>query len=740
MTEHEFTYGSLACGLGFGSRGVSKAIARLGSDTARFVNKGGVDYDPDACKDFRKLTGAPALQADLHKLQPRELREFMGPRRPDMIITSTPCKGLSRLLGREAAEQEKYQELNSLLFKSIFLAVESWPEDPVPTFVLENVPGITSRGAHLLHQIRELLTGYGYRIHEGTHDCGVIGGLAQHRRRFLLVARREKVVTAFVYKPPKKRVRGCGEVLGQLPMPNDPAAGPLHRLPKINWLNWVRLALIPAGGDWRDLPKRLEPAPDNPNKHTNKYAIAGWEDPARTVTGSIQPGSGGPAVAYPRPLDLGVNHRKGRYTDQYRVQDWDEPAATVTGVRDVQAGAPIVADPRGALGLGRTADNSGNYNGCPGLFGVNDWNEPSKAVTGSMAVASSNTPAAVADPRVAEALAVKKGSRLHGGALGVNDWKAPSKTVTGSMSVTGSNTPASVADPRFAVGDRRNGTFGVIDWKEPSPTVTGSMEATASDSPASVADPRVALGHEPRKGSFGVLGWEEPAHAVTGSMSTTQSNTPASVADPRLCSPLEEGQPRREVFRRLKVNDWKKPSDTVTGPGGSNGAEYVSDPRIDEVTDRVPLTCVCRNGSYGVMSWQDAAATITGSGQIDNGRVAVADPRKPPEKLVIIIAADGTWHRPLTDLDLVALQGGPATIDGKPLELSRGGGISSVRERIGNAIPEGAGEAIGCSLLKALLASKLGTWSLSSDEIWVRKDGLTEDDAPYEMEVTPEAA
>jgi hypothetical protein len=56
------------------------------------------------------------------------------------------------------------------------------------------------------------------------------------------------------YRPSKKRVRACGEVLGELPLPEQEEAGELHRLPKLSWLNWVRLALIPAGGDWRDLP------------------------------------------------------------------------------------------------------------------------------------------------------------------------------------------------------------------------------------------------------------------------------------------------------------------------------------------------------------------------------------------------------------------------------------------------------------------------------------------------------
>jgi site-specific DNA-cytosine methylase len=652
VKTHRFTFGALSCGLGAGPKGFVQAKAQLGADSARFVCLGGLDIDPDACADFEYLVRAPALQRDLFEVHAAEVAEFFARqsralglpvRRPDAVFTSPPCKGYSPLIGKKAAAKPKYQKLNTLVHVETQLLLEAWGDDSPPLIVIENVPGIMSRGKHLLIEVRRHLAERGYRFHESTHDCGEIGNLAQHRRRFLLVARREKVVSAYVYQPPKHKVRGCGEELGKLPLPETPSAGPLHKLPKISLLNHVRLALIPAGGDWRDLPKRLEPCPDNEQKR-----------PARTITGATRPGSGSRAVTDPR-IPLGVD-----------------------GV---------------------------SYGGSPGLFGVLDPAQPSKAITGGMAVASSNTPAAVADPRV-------------------------------------------------PVGERRRGAFGVNDWAEPAPTITGAMEPAGSNSPASVADPRIPLDHQPRRDTFGVLGFEHPSDAVRGNMTVRQAR--AAVADPRLCSPLKPGQPRREVFRRDPVTAWNEPCEAVTGEGGSQGAKNVADPRL-------ALGCEGRNGFYGVKSWQDASGTITGSMAIDNGPAAVADPRaqersvvaldpalellartsdkeakKAPPKLLVIVSADGTWHRPLTLLDRAVLQGLPPVVDGKPLRLSRlpvpkgKKRMSTIAERIGNAVPVGAGEAIGVSLLKALLASKLGTWFLSSDEIWVRKDGVREDDARFE--------
>jgi site-specific DNA-cytosine methylase len=635
-TPHVFSALFPFAGLGAGARGFLQAAARLGKDEARFLNLGGIDIDPLACADFEYLTGVKALCADINEVTPEQLRAYTRGIRPDCVFSSPPCKGLSRLLSTKAAKTEKYEKLNRLVLQGMFLILETWKDDPPPTVVTENVPAIQSRGALFLEQVRSLLRSYGYVFDEQTHNCGEIGGLAQNRIRYLMVARRPQVIPAFIYKPPRLRVRGCGEVLGTLPLPETPEAGALHRMPSLSLLNFLRLALIPAGGDWRDLP----------------------------------------------------------------------------------ASIPEVL-------LAQTAANAASFKGRPGLFEVGAWDEPTRAVNGSATVSGSTGTAAVADPRLpAELLTPLKPGQERREVFAKYDvraWDQPARTVAGS----GTNGGFAVADPRVDLDyEPRRGTFGVTAWTDPSPTVRGV--STVRNGPAAVADPRLALGDRTRGGALGVLAWDQPAPTITGSMEAARSNTPASVADPRVQIALPSNPNRHEA--KYRVTPWDEPAHAVTGSRPvTSGGPSVADPR---------LCCAPRAGAYGVLSWQEAAATVTGHARIDNGRFAVADPRKPIRTglIPVIIAADGTWHRPITRLELAVLQGLPARVDGKPLRLATMQSIgrkgekapSSTTERIGNAVPVGSARAIGESILTALLAARLGTWMLSAEAIWVRRDGLDE--------------
>lgn len=397
----EFTAGFLFCGLGAGALGFLQGEGRLGPDRGRFRSVGGIDNDPHACEDFEVLTGSPAWCADLSAITPAQLQARWGERRPDAIFTSPPCKGFSGLLSKARAAEAKYQALNQLVLQGLFLVCETWREPP-PLIVLENVPKIQTRGAELLNKSRALLRQYGYVFHEGTHDCGEVGGLAQHRRRYLLVARQPKSVTAYVYKPPKQRVRGCGEVLGDLPLPSNPDAGVLHTLPRISWLNWVRLALIPAGGDWRDLPTTIEPP--QAGTHQSKYRVTPWVEPVGTVIGADSLGSGAPSVADPR----------------------------LPGVAEL-------------VQLGRAGEGAASFKGRPGLFGVNAWEAPVPTVTGRATVSGGTTVAAVADPRLLTPVPQGAQRRSIHARYDIRPWAEPARAVTGP----GVNGGYGVADPRL---------------------------------------------------------------------------------------------------------------------------------------------------------------------------------------------------------------------------------------------------------------------------------------------------
>src|SRR5206468_1169249 len=142
-----------------------------------------------------------------------------------VAFTSAPCKGFSGLLSASKSKTDKYQALNRLTVRGMWLLLEAYRHDPIPIILFENVPRIMTRGRPLLEEIMQLLRAYGYIVNEDVHDCGEIGNLAQTRKRFLLIARHPVKIPPFVYQPPKHRLRGVGEVIGRLPLPGDPVGG-----------------------------------------------------------------------------------------------------------------------------------------------------------------------------------------------------------------------------------------------------------------------------------------------------------------------------------------------------------------------------------------------------------------------------------------------------------------------------------------------------------------------------------
>lgn len=247
MTESIYTAFFPFCGSGAGARGFLDGQFEILGRRARFRSLGGIDLDAAACRDFEYLTDSTALCADVAAMTAQDLIAFAGPAAPHVVFLSPPCKGSSGLLSEAKSKSPKYEAMNQLAVVWTRLMLAAWGTDPPALVLLENVPRMKKRAAGMLRQIRKLLRDAGYVFSDGFHDCGELGGLAQRRRRYLLVARHEKKVPPLLYQPIRRRVRACGEVLGPMPMPGDDAGGPMHALPRISWLNWVRLALFPGG-------------------------------------------------------------------------------------------------------------------------------------------------------------------------------------------------------------------------------------------------------------------------------------------------------------------------------------------------------------------------------------------------------------------------------------------------------------------------------------------------------------
>ncbi|EPO7850297.1 TPA: DNA cytosine methyltransferase [Pseudomonas aeruginosa] len=621
MLKRTLYHFHFCCGLGGGAAGFNRARPRVGNVEAHWECLGGIDVDPAGLRDFERLAGVPGTLLDLftrdqyirfhgteppagwREATPEDIRRAAGGRRPDAVFISSPCKGASGLLSEKMSLTPKYQALNELTLRCIWLMGEAWADDPVPLIVFENVPRLASRGRHLLDQIGQLLGGFGYAVAETTHDCGELGGLAQSRKRFLLVARHVEKVPPFLYEPEKKSLRAVGDILGRMPLPGDiEAAGPMHRVPSLQWKTWVRLALVRAGSDWRSLNELavedgyLRDLIIVPEYHRGVLGVNHWGNSCGVVAGASRPMNGRFSVADPRAPANALQYQ------QYGVRRWTDTSGAIIGVKSPGQGTYSVADPRG--------QSFGKYP--------------------------------------------------------VTDWGGPSGTVI-AASTTGQGAFA-VADPRPG-GVRHNNVFRVVSMGSHAGTVTG--------------------GHSPSSGG-------------------------QAVADPR----YHNWHPGASS-RKLHVGEWGSATGTVTGSQQvASGALSIADPRV---LDRTKGDAYLTGGHYGVVGFDQSAGAVSASARHDNGRWSVADPRIPAanDRLTCIIQSlDGTWHRPFTTLELAALQ---SLVDPEEQLVLDGLSDSDWRERIGNAVPPAAAEAIAGVMGTTLLLAEQGeTFMLSNTPIWVR--------------------
>lgn len=614
-------------GVGGFSAGIKRSMVEAYGDVHTFEVLCSIDFDPAACKNHDLITGEQSAvcmdlfdrdqyrkwfgsepPAEWREVTPWDVWKAFGEQVPDYIFLSPPCKGFSGLLPSKSAASEKYQALNLLTIRGLELclaACEMYGDGELPAFIhFENVPRITSRGKGILNRIKNLLTrkGFAYDIRV-DHNLGEIGGLGANRLRFLLLARNEKRVPNFCYLPPKKQLRTIGDVIGPLPMPDDIAAGgPLHRLPRLQWKTWVRLALIPAGGDWRDLNRidwenyRIVHEPRG-----GAYAVEEWNGPARTVTGTAGPGRSNGAAAVPDPR-IGLDGNG--HAAIYRVTRHDEAAPCVTGAHRPNNGAITISDPK--------------------------WDF---------------------------------GENKHGSTYRIVRVDEPAPTVTGTRFGSGA---IAIADPKVNGRENRyTDQYRMQSFDKAAATVTGTTDVQAGAQ--LVSDPRVKTDLMPD--SYGVQGWDETAKTIRGNSRIMQSAS--SIGDPRMeCSP--------------------------------------------------------RSGTMGVQYWNSPGSTVAGYGGVYSGNAAVADHRIPDDRQSgtwVIIAEDGTRHRPLTTYELAMLQGFDTHLpDGRPFQLE-GCGDAKAREYIGNAVPPPAAEAMGNVILIALANAEAGvTFEMSHEDVWVLPD------------------
>lgn len=234
----------------------------------------GVDNDGTALETFKlNHNGAVALNADLSKQETfDEIKKIAGSRQIDVIIAGPPCQGFS-LTG-----PRNFDDKRNKLYLAVFKVVKQFNPK---AFIIENVPGMeTLYKGEIKGEILKRFKKLGYNV-ESRILVAADYGVPQMRKRLIFMGIRKDLGEPCFPKPQytPENYRTCRDALSDLPALTDTLGQEeskytsepkteyqrlmrgkctiLHNHTATNHTQMVKdtIALVPEGGNYKDLPK-----------------------------------------------------------------------------------------------------------------------------------------------------------------------------------------------------------------------------------------------------------------------------------------------------------------------------------------------------------------------------------------------------------------------------------------------------------------------------------------------------
>lgn len=265
-----------------GAGGLSRGLQSAG-----FKIAAAADFWAPAIASYRaNFADHPSYEMDLAHLDARTIATWGLPE-VDLVAGGPPCQGFS--IQRIGADTDARNNLIFAFSKAVQLIRPKM-------FLMENVPGLLGhRGKAIAERFIHEMEDEGFQVHSEILNAADFG-VPQLRRRVFLVGWRKGELPDFVFPSPTHigtHMRSVGDALKDLmeppsdysPMPGDP----LHRRMKLSALNEKRIALIPPGGGFEDLPVELRVKCHQSGAakigHRNVYGRLDANRPAVTITG-----------------------------------------------------------------------------------------------------------------------------------------------------------------------------------------------------------------------------------------------------------------------------------------------------------------------------------------------------------------------------------------------------------------------------------------------------------------------
>ena len=276
-----------------GGGGLTVGLKRAGFEVVAAIER-----ETHACATYRaNHPEVNLLEQDITEVSGSDLLELIGIDVIDLLAGCPPCQGYTSL-NKDGGDDPR----NRLIFEISRLAAEIMPK----AIMMENVPGLITKGKGLYETLKSDLKDLGYKLDNSAEVLQAADyGVPQERRRLVILAGlgfEIDLPSPTHSKDGKKKLppwKSVADAIGGKKYIGDPLTlSEVKKLGDVRQSGWhvvrdlseqnqKRIAAALPGQSWSTIPEHLRPECHQGEYRgfTNVYGRMEWSQPSPTITG-----------------------------------------------------------------------------------------------------------------------------------------------------------------------------------------------------------------------------------------------------------------------------------------------------------------------------------------------------------------------------------------------------------------------------------------------------------------------